>query len=395
MGTQKEVFRLDKMLGVGSFGTTYRVTVTDEKLRKKWGETVAIKIPHNKEKEMVLLQELMINNRLSEISCVNLVKYLGFEKFDDKYVMVMEFIHGKSLRDMLGDIGKQTCLEVDKSVEYLKQICRGLIEIHGCHIFHRDIKPDNILIAMPEDIVKISDFGISTAIKSSELASTTAGTIVYMPKEILEGEGGAFYSDIYSLGVTFYEMITGRLPFDGVSYTELINKICNSDPVDPKNINSAVNEKLNAIVMKTMSRDIKKRFQSVEEFLQAVERYEKGSDYDIKDAEELFKQWKIPQAEKKFQELLKADPLNPKVYISFGRILNKCQRYKEAIEIYRKGIEKCKPDAALYLDLSLSLNGAGFKPEALECLKKAIALGLKKDLDDKARGLLLLWTPAN
>jgi serine/threonine protein kinase len=391
----KEVFKLEKMLGVGSFGTTYRAFVTDEKLRRKWGDLVVIKIPHNKEKEKTLLQEFNINYRLSELNCENLVQYLGFEKFDDKYVMVMEFVDGESLRDLVGEIGHQHKLGVEETLGYIKQILKGLIEIHSCHIFHRDIKPDNILIARPSGIVKISDFGISTAIKSSELASTTSGTIVYMPKEILEGEGGAFYSDIYSLGVTFYEMITGRLPFEGVSYTELINNICHSEPAEPKKINNEINDRLNAIVMKALSKDIKERYKSAQEVLQEIQRYEMGADFEIGEAWDLFHQGKITLAGKKLHQLVKNEPNNPKVYLNLGDFYNNCQRHKEAIETYKKGIEKNPDFSLLYNHIALSLFQEGAKNQAIEYLNKAIELGLGEKLEKIARIILGKWKNNN
>jgi serine/threonine protein kinase len=391
----REIFKLDKMLGVGSFGTTYRAFVLDEKRKKKWGDLVVIKIPHNKEKEMTLIEELNLNHRLSDLKAENLVRYLGFERFDDKYVMVMEYIDGESLRDKIGGIGHQRQLPLNETLNIAKQICRGLIEIHSCHIFHRDIKPDNIMITNRDNVVKISDFGISTVIKSSELASTTSGTIVYMPKEILKGKGGAFYSDIYSLGVTIYEMLTGQLPFEGENYDELISNICDKEPVYPMQINCDVDEKLNSIILKSLSKEFKNRYQSAQEFLQVIERYEKGSDFEIEEAWELFKQGRYSEAEKKFNTVLRSDPDNGKIYLNIGEFYNKCQRNKEAILIYRKGIVKCEKNSLLYRDLSLSLNRDGKNAEAIEYLSKAISIGLDDRVSQIAMILLDKWKHIN
>jgi serine/threonine-protein kinase len=391
----REIFKLDKMLGAGSFGTTYRAFVLDEKRKKKWGDLVVIKIPHNKEKEMTLIEELNLNHRLSDLKADNLVKYLGFERFDDKYVMVMEYIDGESLRAKIGGIGQQRQLSIDETLQIAKQICKGLIEIHSCHIFHRDIKPDNIMITRLDNIVKISDFGISTVIKSSELASTTSGTIVYMPKEILKGKGGAFYSDIYSLGVTIYEMITGQLPFEGESLDELISNICDKEPVSPREINADIDENLNSIILKALSKEFKNRYQSAQEFLQIIERYEMGSDYEIEEAWDFFKQGKYIDAEKKFNSILRSDPNNPKIYLNLGEFYNKCQRNKEAITIYRKGIEKCEKNSLLCRDLALSLNRDGKNGEAIEYLSKAITIGLDDRVSQVAKILLDKWKHIN
>lgn len=391
----REIFKLDKMLGVGSFGTTYRAFVTDEKKRKKWGELVVIKIPHNKDKEMTLIEELNLNHRLSDLKAENLVQYLGFERFDDKYVMVMEYIDGESLRDKIGIIGQQGQLSVNETLQIAKQICRGLIKIHGCHIFHRDIKPDNIMIARKDNVVKISDFGISTVIKSAELASTTSGTIVYMPKEILKGKGGSYYSDVYSLGVTIYEMITGQLPFEGESYDELITNICEKDPIDPKIINCSVDNKLNAIILKALSKDYRNRYQSASEFLQVIERYEMGSDLELEEAWQLFKEGKYREAELKFKALLNSEPENGKIYLNFGDFYNKCQKNKEAISILRRGVEKCGKNALLLMELAISLEKDGKIAEAKDYLSKAISTGLEGSFSRVAKILLDKWERIN
>lgn len=387
----KEIFKLDKMLGVGSFGTTYRAYVLDERRKKKWGDLVVIKIPHNKEKEMILIEELNLNHRLSDLSSENLVKYLGFERFDEKYVMVMEFIDGESLRDIIGGIGHQRQIDIKEALKISKQICKGLIEIHSCHIFHRDIKPDNIMIARPNNVVKISDFGISTVIKSAELASTTSGTIVYMPKELLKGKGGAFYSDIYSLGVTIYEMVTGQLPFEGENYDELINNICNKEPIEPKAINSSIDDTLNSIIIKSLCKDIRNRYQSAHEFLQVIERYEKGSDFEIEEAWELFRNGKFTESERQFHLILDREPGNAKIYLNLGEFYNKCQRNREAIQAYMCGIERDGKNALLFRNLALSLYREGKVKDAIGNLAKAIEMGLDARSAKVAKILLENW----
>lgn len=376
----KVIFKLGKHLGTGTFGTTYLANVIDEKRKKEWGEVVVIKIPLNNDKEKILIQEVILNNKLSELTSDNLVKYLGFDKFDGKYVMVMEFIDGETLRAKIGEIDHQQRLEITEALDITKQICRGLIAIHGCRVFHRDIKPDNIMITK-NNIVKVGDFGISTAIKSSELASTTTGSLAYMPREILKGKGGFFYSDIYSLGVTLYEMITGELPFIGNNISELIDNICEGEPIPSKVRNKEIDDSLNNLIMKALDKTIEKRYQNAKEFLDAIEKYEKGSDYEIEEAWELFNNGQVTASEEKFKHIIKHDPANPKVYYNLGELYNRCQRNKEAISIYKKGIKVDSSFALLYRNLALSLSRECQKSEAKEYLLKAIKLGL----DDKAK----------
>lgn len=265
----KEVFKLVRKLGMDSFSTIYVANVIDEKRKRDWGEVVVIKIPYNRDKEKSLIQELNLNFRLSKIVSENLVKY-GFDLFDNKYVFVMEFVDGESLRSKIGEIGQQRQLDINEALDITKQICKGLSKIHDCRILHRDIQPYNIIITTSK-VAKISDFSKSTDLKSSELASTTIGMVAYMPKEIIKGDGGFFYSDIYSLGVTLYEMVTGELPFDGKSIIELLDLICESDPIPPNERNREINDTLNAIIMKVLSKNVNDRYQSASEFLQALE----------------------------------------------------------------------------------------------------------------------------
>lgn len=376
----KVIFKLGKHLGTGTFGTTYLASVIDEKRKKEWGEIVVIKIPLNNDKEKILIQEVILNNKLSELTSDNLVKYLGFDKFDGKYVMVMEFIDGETLRAKIGEIDHQQRLEITEALDITKQICRGLIAIHGCRVFHRDIKPDNIMITK-NNIVKVGDFGISTAIKSSELASTTTGSLAYMPREILKGKGGFFYSDIYSLGVTLYEMITGELPFIGNNISELIENICEGEPIPSKVRNKEIDDSLNNLIMKALDKTIENRYQNAKEFLDAIEKYEKGSDYEIEEAWELFNNGQVTASEEKFKHIIKLDPANPKVYYNLGELYNRCQRNKEAISIYKKGIKVDSSFALLYRNLALSLSRECQNSEAKEYLLKAIKIGL----DDKAK----------
>jgi serine/threonine protein kinase len=187
-------------------------------LREDFGaDIVALKIPH-KDKERALRREVemqaVLHLRLKDIQAVNIVRYLGFAVFRGKMVMAMEFVEHGSLRDKLGKIGLQKRLPIEEALKIAEGALKGLAAIHQEHVFHRDIKPENIL--MSGHPPKVTDFGISRMLDANELASTTSGTIFYMSPEILGPEGASFTSDIWSVGATLYEMVTGKLPFWGL-----------------------------------------------------------------------------------------------------------------------------------------------------------------------------------
>lgn len=265
----KEVFKLDRMLGWGSFGTTYLANVIDEKRKRDWGEVVVIKIPHNRDKEKILIQELNLNFRLSETKSENLVKYLGFDLFDNIYVMVMEFIDGETLRSRIEGIEHQQQLEISEALNITRQICKGLIEIHRCRILHRGIQPDGVIISK-NNIIKIFDFGTCTSLEPYQLDKSVLGSFAYKARETLRGEGSSYNSDIYSLGVTLYEMITGELPFKGDTISEVLFNICESQPVPPIMKNNKISIYLNELIMKALSKNVNDRYQSASEFSQAL-----------------------------------------------------------------------------------------------------------------------------
>jgi serine/threonine protein kinase len=267
-----------------------------------------------------------------------------------------------------------------------EQVCEGLVAIHKINIFHRDIKPENILITRADNTAMIMDLGVSRILNPSELASTTVGTIYYMPKELLKSQGGSFYSDIYSLGVTMYEMATGDLPFIGASFEEIMDNILRKPPIPPIAINPKIDEKLNKVILKAMSREIDDRYKTAEDMLRAIKAYRRGVDEDDElisieaaKAQELFSAGKVREAEQCYIALTKQYPKNPRSYLALGEFYNRCYKHDEALSVFKNGI-KCAPNfALLYRDMAISQIAAKKGKEAIENLKKAIALGLEPD----------------
>ena len=158
----------------------------------------------------------------SSLSNPNIVEVYDVGEDNGDYYIVMEYIEGKNLKNLLKKRGKLT---VSEAVDIVLQITDGLSVAHDSYIIHRDIKPQNIMI-LENGLVKITDFGIAMALNSTQLTQTNSvmGSVHYLPPEQASGKGATLQSDIYSIGILFYELLTGKLPFKGENAVEIALK---------------------------------------------------------------------------------------------------------------------------------------------------------------------------
>ena len=158
----------------------------------------------------------------SSLSNPNIVEVYDVGEDNGEYYIVMEYIEGKHLKQLLKKRGKLT---VSEAVDIVLQITDGLSVAHDSYIIHRDIKPQNIMI-LENGLVKITDFGIAMAMNSTQLTQTNSvmGSVHYLPPEQASGKGATLQSDIYSIGILFYELLTGKLPFKGENAVEIALK---------------------------------------------------------------------------------------------------------------------------------------------------------------------------
>jgi serine/threonine-protein kinase len=216
-------------------------------------------MPLSKVKEKILIQELIYNASLHlmlrQVKSPYIISYFGFELYDNKYVMIMEYADGGSLRNLMEDEFDSGPMPLDRSLRYIDHMCQGLAAIHSCSLIHRDIKPDNILLDNKNDSAKLSDFGIARMLLQGQESMTNIGTYLYMAPEVISGQAATFSSDIYSLGVTFYEMVSGVHPFIKESIGESIDFIRSGSPPDPSEINTEIRPRIGKVILQAISKN--------------------------------------------------------------------------------------------------------------------------------------------
>ena len=195
----------------------------------------------------------------------NIVSVYDVGHEGDLYYIVMELIQGKTLKDIIISDG---ALNWKWSINIAIQIASALETAHRNNIIHRDIKPHNIIIT-EDGIDKVTDFGISKSVSNSSITAfgTTLGSVHYFSPEHARGGFTDAKSDLYSLGVVLYEMVTGKVPFDADTPVSVALKHMQETPKDPINLNPAIPLAVNKIVMKAMKKDPNLRYQNATEML--------------------------------------------------------------------------------------------------------------------------------
>ena len=200
------------------------------------------------------------------------------------YYMVMELVEGITLKDYIEKKGK---LSAKETISISIQMVTGIQAAHNCHIIHRDIKPQNIIISK-EGKVKVTDFGIAKAATSSTINSSAAmGSVHYMSPEQARGGYSDERSDIYSFGITLYEMVTGKVPFDADTPVSVALKHMQEDPVPPMEINPNIPKAVNDIILKAMQKEPMARYQTATAMLRDLAQALKNPDGEFVEKEDL------------------------------------------------------------------------------------------------------------
>ena len=201
----------------------------------------------------------------ASLSQSNIVSIYDVANEDNIYYIVMELVKGKTLKQIINEDG---ALPWKWSVNIAIQIASALETAHKNNIVHRDVKPHNIIIT-EDGIAKVTDFGIAKAVSNSTITAfgTTIGSVHYFSPEHARGGFTDAKSDIYSLGIVMYEMLTGRVPFDADTAVSVALKHMQEKPVEPMKLNPSIPFAVNRIIMKAIQKEVGLRYQSATEMI--------------------------------------------------------------------------------------------------------------------------------
>lgn len=264
IGKTLQNYQITSLLGEGGMGKVYLATDT------LLGRQVAIKnLTANLTSQPLFLERFKNEAKtLARLAHPNIALLYNYLQDNDEYYMVMEYVKGQNLEELLR---KKGTIPYQIVVPVICAALEGLDHAHRKGILHRDIKPANLMLTEDHQI-KLMDFGIAKVSDAAKLTqvSRVIGTIEFLAPELIEGKDPSQASDIYAVGVTMYELLTGKLPFAGKSDYMLMQDIVKEKPPVMQQLNSAIPKKLSEIVLKSLEKKPEKRFLNAKEFSTAL-----------------------------------------------------------------------------------------------------------------------------
>jgi eukaryotic-like serine/threonine-protein kinase len=265
-GDTLDHYRLDATVAHSGMATLYKATDLRD------GRQVAIKVPHPEmEADPILVERFRREQQIGqELDHPGVVKtYDGEER--SRLYMVIEWVDGELLRSILN---KEPKLPIDRATNFTLQICDALDTMHKHGVVHRDLKPENIMVD-DQDRIKLIDFGIAMKEDARRITfvemSPTLGTPDYISPEQVKGQRGDQRSDIYSLGVMFYEMLTGEPPYTGPSPLAVMNARVLQDPEPARKLRPELTPELDEILQRALAREPRNRYQTASEMAWELE----------------------------------------------------------------------------------------------------------------------------
>ena len=260
-GDQLDHYRIESLAARSGMASIFRGT----DLRS--GRAVAIKVPHPEmEGDPIFFDRFKREEEIGKkLDHPGVVKVLNGEERSRRY-MVLEWVDGRLLRQILNEEKK---FSQERAIRITLGLCDALNYIHSQGVVHRDLKPENIMVDK-DDHVKLIDFGIAANSGSRRLTfaklTQAMGTPDYISPEQVKGKRGDARSDVYALGVMFYEMLTGKMPFTGPNPFVIMNERLLNNPIPPREVNPEVSPELQEIIYRALERDPAKRYPNAHEF---------------------------------------------------------------------------------------------------------------------------------
>jgi eukaryotic-like serine/threonine-protein kinase len=250
-------------LGSGGMGHVYQVRHTISHRI----EAMKVLLPGRAATEEIAQRFLREIRLLARLDHPNIAVLHTAYRHQGELIMIMEFVEGPTLRAKLDS----DSIMMGKSMDYIQQVLSGLAYAHDLGIIHRDIKPSNIMISRG-DRLKLVDFGLAFPTVGSDVTRTGAilGSLHYMSPEQVMGEQLDARSDLYSVGIVLYQLLTGRLPFDGAGEYAIASSHLRGVPVNPVSINQNIPTRLSEVMLKSLAKLPDNRFQTAGDFLQAL-----------------------------------------------------------------------------------------------------------------------------
>ena len=298
-------YQIIKTLGEGGMANVYLAhdTILDR--------NVAVKVLRgdlaNDEKFVRRFQREALS--ASSLSHPNIVEMYDVGEDDGQYYIVMEYVDGKTLKQVLKSRGHLSITEV---VDIMLQLTDGLAHAHDAYIIHRDIKPQNIMI-LSNGMIKITDFGVAASLNSTQLTQTNSvmGTVHYLPPEQAQGKGSTIKSDIYSMGIMMYELLTGLVPYKGDNAVEIALKHLKEPLPSVRKADPAIPQSIENIIIRATAKNPRNRYTDAREMhddlktaLDDSRKDEKKYEYKYPDLEEDTKKAEVATAEKETKKMV-------------------------------------------------------------------------------------------
>ncbi len=259
-------YQITQLLGEGGMGVVYKA------IHPTLGQVVAIKMLHpNLVKAEAIKQRFLREAQaMARLRHPNILQLFNFVENNEGCFIVMEFVEGRTFESLLEEQG---LIPPQRAIELFQPVLSAMSYAHAQGIIHRDIKPSNLMLLNGSNIVKVMDFGTAKMAGGPQLtaAGMTLGTVVYMSPEQLMGRDLSPQADIYSLGVTMYEMTTGRLPFYHDNEMQLMKMIMKEPPPPPSAIYPGMPKSLERVILKAIEKDLSRRYKVVDEFARDLE----------------------------------------------------------------------------------------------------------------------------